>query len=99
MVCACHAGGLSKVPTSKSGASLEVVSVHARARRCNLLNAPAPRLAVPRLAQDGNLTDPVETAAIFDKYQPMHVIHLAAQVGGLFANLKYKVGRCGLTPG
>jgi GDP-L-fucose synthase len=41
----------------------------------------------------------VETAAIFDKYQPTHVIHLAAQVGGLFANLKYKAGRCGLTPG
>ena len=56
-------------------------------------------LAAPRLAQDGNLTDPVETAAIFDKYQPTHVIHLAAQVGGLFANLKYKAGRCGLTPG
>jgi hypothetical protein len=41
--------------------------------------------------QDGNLTDPVETAAIFEKYQPTHVIHLAAQVGGLFANLKHKV--------
>ena len=30
-------------------------------------------------------------AAIFDKYQPTHVIHLAAKVGGLFANMKYKV--------
>lgn len=41
--------------------------------------------------QDGDLTDPVSTAAIFNKYQPTHVIHLAAQVGGLFANMKHKV--------
>jgi|TARA_B100000683_G_scaffold5182_1_gene5551 GDP-L-fucose synthase len=39
------------------------------------------------LAQDANLCDPVSTAAMFDKYQPTHVIHLAAQVGGLFANM------------
>lgn len=32
-----------------------------------------------------------ETMAIFDKYQPTHVIHLAALVGGLFKNMKYKV--------
>jgi hypothetical protein len=29
--------------------------------------------------------------AIFDKYQPTHVIHLAALVGGLFKNMKYKL--------
>lgn len=29
--------------------------------------------------------------AIFDKYKPTHVIHLAALVGGLFKNMKYKV--------
>jgi GDP-L-fucose synthase len=28
--------------------------------------------------------------AIFSKYKPTHVIHLAAKVGGLFANMKYK---------
>lgn len=38
-------------------------------------------------AQDANLCDPASTAAMFDKYQPTHVIHLAAQVGGLFANM------------
>jgi nucleoside-diphosphate-sugar epimerase len=31
------------------------------------------------------------TKAIFDKYKPTHVIHLAALVGGLFANMKYKL--------
>ena len=28
-----------------------------------------------------------ETNAIFEKYKPTHVIHLAARVGGLFANM------------
>lgn len=32
-----------------------------------------------------------ETKAIFEKHRPTHVIHLAAFVGGLFRNLKYKV--------
>lgn len=32
-----------------------------------------------------------ETMAIFDKYKPTHVIHLAALVGGLFKNMKYKL--------
>lgn len=32
-----------------------------------------------------------ETKAIFEKIKPTHVIHLAAFVGGLFRNLKYKV--------
>jgi GDP-L-fucose synthase len=27
---------------------------------------------------------------MFEKYKPTHVIHLAAMVGGLFANIKYK---------
>lgn len=32
-----------------------------------------------------------QTKAIFDKYKPTHVIHLAALVGGLFANMAYKL--------
>lgn len=32
-----------------------------------------------------------DVKAIFDKYQPTHVIHLAAMVGGLFKNMKYKL--------
>ena len=31
------------------------------------------------------------TKAIFEKYKPTHVIHLAAMVGGLFRNLKYNL--------
>lgn len=32
-----------------------------------------------------------DTKAIFEKYKPTHVIHLAAMVGGLFKNMKYKL--------
>ena len=42
-------------------------------------------------SKDGDLTSAQETAAIFDKHNPTHVIHLAAKVGGLFANMKYRV--------
>ena len=31
------------------------------------------------------------TKAMFAKHRPTHVLHLAAFVGGLFRNLKYKV--------
>lgn len=34
---------------------------------------------------------PEDTKAIFEKYKPTHVIHLAALVGGLFKNMKYKL--------
>lgn len=39
-------------------------------------------------SKDGDLRDPGQTKAIFEKYHPTHVIHLAAKVGGLFANMK-----------
>ncbi|CAM9156543.1 unnamed protein product [Discosporangium mesarthrocarpum] len=42
-------------------------------------------------SKDGDLRNMKETQAVFDKYKPTHVIHLAARVGGLFSNLKYKV--------
>ncbi len=42
-------------------------------------------------SSDGDLRDRKQTDAIFDKYRPTHVIHLAAKVGGLFANMKQKV--------
>ena len=42
-------------------------------------------------SKDGNLRDRKETEAIFEKYKPTHVIHLAAKVGGLFANMAQKV--------
>ena len=31
------------------------------------------------------------TRALFQRHQPTHVIHLAAMVGGLFKNMKYKL--------
>jgi len=42
-------------------------------------------------SKDGDLRDRKATEAIFDKFKPTHVIHLAAKVGGLFANLAQKV--------
>lgn len=45
-------------------------------------------------SKDGDLRDRKATEAIFDKYKPTHVIHLAAKVGGLFANMAQKVGKC-----
>ena len=42
-------------------------------------------------SKDGDLRVRTDTEKIFEKYQPTHVIHLAAKVGGLFANMKYKV--------
>ncbi|CAD7960431.1 unnamed protein product [Amoebophrya sp. A25] len=42
-------------------------------------------------SKDGNLVDRAACEAIFEKHRPTHVIHLAAKVGGLFANMKYKV--------
>lgn len=42
-------------------------------------------------SKEGDLRDRKETEAIFEKYKPTHVIHLAAKVGGLFANMAQKV--------
>ena len=42
-------------------------------------------------SKDGDLRDRAATEAIFEKHKPTHCIHLAAFVGGLFRNLKYKV--------
>lgn len=39
-------------------------------------------------SKDGDLKDRAQTSAIFEKYHPTHVIHLAAKVGGLFSNMK-----------
>ena len=39
----------------------------------------------------GDLREKDQCVAMFNKYKPTHVIHLAAMVGGLFKNLKYKV--------
>lgn len=42
-------------------------------------------------SKDADLRDRKETFALFERVKPTHVIHLAAFVGGLFRNLKYKV--------
>jgi len=42
-------------------------------------------------SKDGDLRDFEATKAIFEKYKPTHVIHLAAYVGGLFKNMKSPV--------
>lgn len=42
-------------------------------------------------SKEGDLRDWCATNAIFARYQPTHVIHLAARVGGLFANMRAKL--------
>ncbi|KAF7329729.1 Epimerase domain-containing protein [Mycena kentingensis (nom. inval.)] len=42
-------------------------------------------------SSEGDLRDAAATAKLYEKYKPTHVIHLAALVGGLFKNMKYKV--------
>ena len=42
-------------------------------------------------SKDGDLRVRADTDAIFEKFKPTHVIHLAAKVGGLFANMAQKV--------
>jgi len=42
-------------------------------------------------SKDADLKDLNVTEALFEKYKPTHVIHLAALVGGLFKNMKYKL--------
>lgn len=42
-------------------------------------------------SKDADLTNMESTKKLFEQVQPTHVIHLAAKVGGLFKNLKYKV--------
>lgn len=39
-------------------------------------------------SKDANLLSEPETRALFELHRPTHVIHLAAMVGGLFANMK-----------
>ena len=49
----------------------------------------------PHILQKQNSWQPLRsresTEAMFEKYKPTHVIHLAALVGGLFRNLKYNL--------
>lgn len=43
-------------------------------------------------SKDADLTSKASTDALFDRVQPTHVLHLAAKVGGLYANSKDNVG-------
>jgi len=42
-------------------------------------------------SSEADLRDAEQTQKLFDKYKPTHVIHLAALVGGLYKNMKYKL--------
>ncbi|KZT01361.1 NAD(P)-binding protein [Laetiporus sulphureus 93-53] len=42
-------------------------------------------------SSEADLRDQEQTKKLFEKYKPTHVIHLAAFVGGLFKNMKYKL--------
>lgn len=42
-------------------------------------------------SKEADLSDRDQTKAVFAKYQPTHVIHLAAMVGGLFHNMAHNL--------
>jgi len=42
-------------------------------------------------SRDGDLRNRQDCRMLFQKYRPTHVVHLAAKVGGLFANMNQKV--------
>jgi GDP-L-fucose synthase len=42
-------------------------------------------------SKEADLRDAAQTNAVFEKYKPTFVLHLAAFVGGLFKNMKQKV--------
>jgi len=42
-------------------------------------------------SRDADLTSMASTQAVFELHRPTHVVHLAAKVGGLFKNMKYRV--------
>ncbi len=44
-------------------------------------------------SKDADLTNMEETRALFKRVQPTHVLHLAAKVGGLFANMVRHAGQ------
>lgn len=43
-------------------------------------------------SKDCDLRDKNATEKVFEKYKPTHVVHLAARVGGLFANMNDQIG-------
>lgn len=49
----------------------------------------APISAIFISRKDADLTNQEQTNKIFEKYKPTHVIHLAAHVGGMGANMTY----------
>ncbi|KAJ7764567.1 hypothetical protein DFH07DRAFT_811656 [Mycena maculata] len=42
-------------------------------------------------SSEADLRDPEQTCKLYEKYKPTHVIHLAALVGGVYRNMKYKL--------
>jgi len=42
-------------------------------------------------SKEGDVRKYEDTKAIFEKYKPTHVVHLAAMVGGLFKNMRLKL--------
>jgi len=42
-------------------------------------------------SKQADLSKYEQTKALFERYRPTHIIHLAAMVGGLFRNMKYNV--------
>jgi GDP-L-fucose synthase len=46
-------------------------------------------------SKDADLLNLQSARQLFEQHKPTHVLHLAARVGGLFGNMKYKA--CSVT--
>lgn len=74
--------------TGLVGKAIEAVVLEGQQKDPTLINKEKWIFASSSYA---DLRDKESTRSMFIKYKPTHVIHLAAMVGGLFKNLKYKV--------
>jgi GDP-L-fucose synthase len=76
--------------TSKDGdLRYRRICLNEHARVCQCVSVCVHELCLRAVCTIGS--DWESTRAIFAKYQPTHVIHLAAMVGGLFRNMRQNV--------
>lgn len=77
--------------STRSFSSLEAVAWWEKRCRSSTRAKKLPGKWIFASSKDADLRNMEQVRAMFQKYQPTHVLHLAALVGGLFINMKYKV--------
>lgn len=84
-----NAGNKKRVVMVTGGTGLVGKGIEAYISECP--EAAANESWIFLSSKDGDLRDAAAVDAIFAHFKPTHVIHLAAKVGGLFANMAQKV--------